>query len=135
MANNVPIHVATEGLVSFSPLTIATDGYIGLPDVLFLTLEWPSHISPVANVWRLLDLSGMTRNVRESQGLVRSGYVWLNDVRVAGTKDLTPVGDRVRLEIRWPNGVVKARDIFIVSKSGHADRARSNSPTVLHRRG
>ncbi|NJL53696.1 hypothetical protein HC928_00225 [bacterium] len=83
-------------------------------------------------MWRVLDLSGLTSSVRESRNYVRAGYVYLNGQPVYNLKDTVEVGSSFRLEIRFPNGYIEARNIFLSRPTRY--RARINSPdTRFHK--
>lgn len=75
-------------------------------------VRWPAHAFSVANVWRVLDFSGLTRNPRESERCVRSGIVFLNGNMVT-MKDTVEVGCPFTLEVRYPGGKIKSKDISL----------------------
>lgn len=78
-----------------------------------LTVRWPSAIATRAEVWRVLDLSGMTNSVRQSRNYVRAGFVFLNGEPIRTLKDQMELGRVYRLELRFPNGVVQGQNIFL----------------------
>lgn len=69
----------------------------------------------MAQIWRVLDLSGLTNSVRESRNYTKSGFVYMNGVRVSSLKDRVPLGSTFTLEIRFPNGRVKSEEITLVA--------------------
>lgn len=91
-----------------------------------LTVAWPSTIAPLAEIWRVLDLSGITKSVRESRNFLRAGYVYLNRRQVTSLREMVEVGSLFRLELRFPNGVVKGENIFL-SRPVHY-KPRVNTP-------
>ena len=99
-----------------------------------LTVPWPSLKKNInAEVWRILDLSGITRSVRESKNYTKAGLVYLNGGLVTSLKASVPSGDPFRLELRFPNGRVRGADITIVPSSRLTTRAqRQASPGTNH---
>lgn len=100
-----------------------------------IKIEWPSAVATYAEVWRLLDLSGMTRSVRESRNFTRAGYVYVNGNPIHSLGARVEIGAPVVLELRFPNGVIKSQEIMVVSRPGGRHKARETGPTVLNRRG
>jgi hypothetical protein len=101
-----------------------------------ITVVWPSAIARDAQIWRLLDLSGMTKSVRESRNFTRAGYLYLNGNKVSGLKALVSVGSQFTLEIRFPNGKITSRDIHLVLRPYYSGRKqRSSDPRTLNYRG
>lgn len=83
---------------------------------------WPSNVATRAEVWRILDLSGMSRNPRDSYNFVRAGIVFLNGSQVADLRTTVEVGSTFHLEVRHGNGKVDTQYIFLVGQ------ARQNTP-------
>jgi len=99
-------------------------------------VRWFSAIAKRAEVWRVLDLSGITKSVRESQGFTKSGYVYLNGSLVTSLKETVEIGVPFRLEVRFPNGVVSGKDITVVNRMQAPGRVqRPNDPRTLNRKG
>lgn len=80
-----------------------------------ITVQWPGRNASAVEVWRVLDLSGMTNNVRESRNFTKSGYVFLDGNRV-GMRTKVPVGSTFSLELRFPSKKVVQRDIMVVHR-------------------
>jgi hypothetical protein len=80
---------------------------------LVITVRWPSAIATRAEIWRVLDLSGITKSVRDSRNYLRAGFVYLNGQRITTQKETVEVGSLFRLELRFPNGIVDGREIFL----------------------
>lgn len=99
-----------------------------------ITVAWPSINVENAQVWRILDLSGMTKSVRDSRNFTRAGFVYLNGNPITGIRATVLVGSLFTLEIRFPNGKILSRDIRLVTTTPPRMQ-RSNEPTTLHRRG
>jgi|SRR5690606_3035285 len=97
-----------------------------------IRVAWPSAIATKAEVWRVLDLSGMTKSVRESRNFVRAGYIWLDGNHVLSLRDTVDVGRVFRLEIRFPNGVVRGENIMLVRPVRH--KPRTNHPDKEYRK-
>lgn len=76
---------------------------------------WYSRVSSVANVWRLLDLSGLTRSVRQSWNYLRAGYVYVDGNLVTSSRATVPIGKSITLELRFPNQST-SKDIMVVSR-------------------
>lgn len=83
----------------------------------------------LAHVWRVLDLSGLTNSVRESRNYVKSGFVYLNGMRVFSLKERVQLGSTFMLELRFPNGRVKSAEITLVATNRLIERSpRQTSP-------
>jgi len=100
-----------------------------------LLVQWPSAVAEEANVWRVLDLSGITKSVRQSRDYTRAGLVFLDGNHVTeGTR--VPLGKDFHLEVRLPTGVVREADIRLVHRYDLESRSpMSPGPTKLNRRG
>jgi hypothetical protein len=96
-----------------------------------INVAWPSAIASNAEIWRVLDLSGLTSSVRESKNYILAGFVYLNGQRISTLRETVELGIQFRLELRFPNGVVEGRDIFLSRKINY--KPRSNQPTVEFR--
>lgn len=68
-----------------------------------------------ARIWRVLDLSGLTNSVRESRNFTKSGFVYIDGVRVSSLKDSVQLGTTFTLELRFPNGRIKSEEITLVA--------------------
>jgi hypothetical protein len=91
-----------------------------------LTVAWPSHRATRAEVWRVLDLSGLTKSVRDSRNFLRAGYVYLDGERLFSLQDTVEIGKPFLLELRFPNGVTERQQIYL-TRLGHY-KPRSNTP-------
>jgi len=99
-----------------------------------LIVEWPSVVAQFVEVWRLLDLSGMTKSVRESRNFTRAGYVYLNGNHITTLRHTARVGDFLVLEIRFPNGKVRSEEMRVVNRQ-IVRNPRQNTPTQINYRG
>jgi hypothetical protein len=80
-----------------------------------IKIGWPTLQKQVnAQVWRVLDLSGLTKSTRDSKNYTKSGYVFLNDSCITSLRHTVPLGDPFTLELRFPNGRVKGAEIMLV---------------------
>jgi hypothetical protein len=80
-----------------------------------IKIGWPTQQKQVnAQVWRVLDLSGLTRSTRESKNYTRSGFVFLNDSCITSLRHTVTLGDPFTLELRFPNGRIKGAEIMLV---------------------
>ena len=79
-----------------------------------ITVVWPSVIPGRANVWRILDLAGMTATHRQSRDVTRGGIVYLDGNNV-GLRDTISTGTTFLLEIRYPNRPHVRRNIFLAN--------------------
>lgn len=95
-----------------------------------LIVAWPSAIAMRAEVWRVLDLSGMTNSVRQSRNYVKAGFVYLNGDLISTLKDQMDVGRVYRLEIRFPNGVVQGQNIRLTRPVRY--KPRLNQPDTRY---
>lgn len=100
-----------------------------------ITVQWPSALATRATAWRLLDLSGMTKSVRESRNFTRAGYFYINGNRTASLGATVEIGSPTTIELRFPNGVTLSQEIFVVPRPTGRQRPRENGPTTLYRKG
>lgn len=101
-----------------------------------ITVQWPSTTSQVAEVWRVLDLSGMTKSVRQSKNYTKAGFVYLNGQPIRGLKQTMTLGQKHTLELRFPSGKIVSQDVFLRSRSFSSVRnPRSLEPTDIRYRG
>lgn len=103
-----------------------------MPDPL--EIQWPSAIATHAEVWRLLDLSGMTKSVRESRNFTLSGFTFVDGNMVKTLKKQVKLGNPFILELRFPNGVIKSQEIMVVPRA-LIRTARQTGPRQLNYRG
>lgn len=99
-----------------------------------ITVVWPSHRAKYAEIWRVLDLSGLTPHPRASEQAVRAQCVFLNGDLVQGLRDRVAIGRKFVLEVRAPQKVL-SREIFLVHQTLGPKKPRSQDPLVYHRRG
>lgn len=97
-----------------------------------MNVVWPSRIATHAEVWRVLDLSGLTNSPRESRNFVRAGYVFLNNEPIRTILDKMEIGRDYRLEIRFPNGVVQGMNIKLVIPTYY--KPRNDYPDTAYRK-
>lgn len=98
-------------------------------------IGWPTLQKQVnAQVWRVLDLSGLTRSTRESRNYTKSGFVYLDGNRITSLKQTVSIGDPFTLELRFPNGRTKSLEIMLVPVNRLSKRKpRETSPgTTQH---
>jgi hypothetical protein len=101
-----------------------------------ITVRWFSSLSKRVEVWRVLDLSGLTKSVRASRGYTLSNFVYVNTNLVTSLKETVEIGRPFRLELRFPNGKTIGKDVIVVNRMySDARQARSLSPTDLRRKG
>lgn len=95
-----------------------------------IEIGWPTQQKQVmAQVWRVLDLSGLTKSVRDSKNYTRSGYVYLDGNLITSLKHTVPLGSPFVLELRFPNGRIKGADIMLVPINRLSKRTpRETSP-------
>jgi len=95
-----------------------------------IEIGWPTLQKQVnAQVWRVLDLSGLTTSVRNSKNYTKSGFVYMDGNRVQDLRATVPLGSPFRLEIRFPNGRIKGEDIMLVPVNRLSKRKpRQTSP-------
>jgi len=77
---------------------------------------WPSAIPVDAQVWRVLDLAGLTSNVRESKRLALSGGVYVDGNQILTLQATVPMRTVFEIEIRLPGQPVVRRQIFLVEQ-------------------
>ncbi len=99
-----------------------------------VVVEWPSITAKHADVWRVLDLCGLTRSVRESKRVMQANLVYLNGLMVTSMKEMVAVGKNFRLEIRYPDGKIRSSIIRLIPRV-RPNRPRQTGTRVEHRRG
>lgn len=98
-------------------------------------VQWPSAVAKQAEIWRVLDLSGLTNSVRQSRNFAKAGYVFLNGNQVIGLKLSVEVGNTFTLELRFPNGRIKSKDITLISRPFSRRTERQNSAPEIRYKG
>ena len=95
-----------------------------------IQIGWPTQKKQVnAQVWRVLDLSGLTRSTRESKNYTKAGFVYLNGNLMTSLKQTVSIGDPFTLELRFPNGRTKSSEIMLVPVNRLSNRKpREASP-------
>ena len=91
-----------------------------------LTVLWPSAVASRAEIWRVLDLSGLTKSGRESENFLKAGFVYLNGQRIYTLQETVEVGRLFLLELRFPNGIAHRRHIFLSRPTRY--KPRLNQP-------
>ncbi len=66
---------------------------------MILTVQWPSLSAQHVELWRVLDLAGITRSPRDSELAVKSGAVFVDGERVTNQKHTISVGRVYRIEV------------------------------------
>lgn len=99
-----------------------------------ITVQWPSSVASKAQVWRVLDLSGMTTSVRQSRNFTKAGYVYVNGNRIYGLKAVVSVGEKFTLELRYPNGKIVSKSIMLTTRN-YTRKARNNEKPELKYKG
>lgn len=100
-----------------------------------LKIQWVSVNATHCEVWRLLDLSGMTKSVRDSRNFTRAGFLYVNTNQVFSQRYRVEVGSTVLLELRFPNGRTRTQTIIPVPHRTGRQQPRQNTPTELNYRG
>jgi len=81
-----------------------------------IKIGWPTHRSDISvEVWRLLDLCGLTNSVRSSRNYTKSGYVYVDGNLINNLKHKVPMGSPMLLELRFPNGKIQSEEIMVVA--------------------
>lgn len=99
-----------------------------------LKVEWPSSVAERAQVWRVLDLSGLTTSPRRSKNYTLAGYVYLDGRKVRSLRKEVKLGRTFLLEIRFPSGKIVSSEIFLVPRRA-SRKSRSNSARSLNYKG
>lgn len=97
-----------------------------------LKVVWPSQTATRAEAWRVLDLSGLTNNVRQSRNYTLAGYLYVNNEPVRSLRAQVDLGRKLYFELRFPNGVVHARSLFLVRPTHY--KPRLNQPDTAYRK-
>ena len=80
-----------------------------------IKVVWPNtNIGIQVQIWRILDLSGMTSSVRESRNFTKAQFIYKDGNLVHGLKDRVNMGVPFILEIRFPNGKVISKEIMVI---------------------
>lgn len=98
-----------------------------------ITIVWPGQEATHAEVWRLLDLGGITKSIRESRNFVKNGWVYFNGSMMTSLKTTVSIGTVCTLETRVPYLRDSKYTIMVVNHTPKFISPRSNSPTVIHR--
>lgn len=102
-----------------------------------LVVEWPSQVAKYANLWRVLDLSGLSHSARQSRDWIMSGYVYLNGEQILTWRQLVPIGETFHVEVKIPGitgfGRSKEADIRLVPMLV-PKKPRQTGPRVENRR-
>ncbi len=85
-------------------------------------------------VWRLLDLSGMTNSVRESRNFTKSGFVYVNGNSIRTLGATVEMGSINTIELRFTNGKVKSKLIMPIPRPLQR-KPRQTGPRQLNYRG
>lgn len=101
----------------------------------YIIVQWPSAVAKRAEIWRVYDLAGLTKSVRQSKGFTKAGFAYINGRKVRNLKDTVEIGTPFDLELRFPNGRVITERIQLSNKYYGVRQPRSNEPTTLHYRG
>jgi len=98
-----------------------------------IIVEWPSMTAASANLWRVLDLSGLTHSVRESRRQIKSGNVYLNGSQVfdSSLRQMVPVGTPFNVAIHQIDGSVRAADILLVNMV-RPNKSRQTVASYVH---
>jgi len=97
-------------------------------------LRWPSTSATHAEVWRLLDLSGLVQSQREALIAVNSRLVYINDVLVTSLKQRVKLKDTYTLEVRNTHRTKKVT--FLLVNGGDRQSITGRSfPDKENRRG
>ena len=93
---------------------------------------WPSAIATRAEVWRVLDLSGLTSSPRQSRNYIRAGYVFLDGNLVGNLKETMELGRPYRLELRFPSGLSNLLIVQLTRPVRY--KPRTNQPDTAYRK-
>ena len=96
------------------------------------SVAWPTtSMSTKAQIWRILDLGGFTKSVRESRNFTRAGYVFVDGNQVLSLRETVGLGSPFVLELRFPNGRTVSDTVTVVPSDRVLQlRARQTGPTV-----
>src|SRR5690348_12480797 len=98
-----------------------------------INVQWYSRVSKVAEVWRILDLSGLTHNPRQSKQYMLAGFVYLNGNNLTTLKDKVEIGSTFTLELRFPGGKVRSKDIYLSARLINNGRQRTTAVSYNYR--
>lgn len=90
-----------------------------------------TSMSTKAQIWRILDLGGFTKSVRDSRNFTKSGYVFVDGNQVLSLKETVSLGSPFTLELRFPNGRTISDTVVVVpsDRTLHL-KARQTGTTV-----
>jgi hypothetical protein len=99
-----------------------------------LTVVWPTTRPDIdANIWRVLDLAGLTNSVRQSRNFTKSGFVYLDGNLVPSLRSTVRLGVPFELSIRFPNGRVQSEEIMLVPRMSPRARKNTNPFQALYK--
>lgn len=102
---------------------------------MYIKVEWPSTVATHVEVWRLLDLSGMVKSVRDARNFTKAGFLYVNGRCITSLKFTIKIGSPALFELRFPNGVIRSQEIMAVNRPDGPRRPRGTGTTTLYRRG
>lgn len=100
-----------------------------------IVIEWPSVLAERAEVWRILDLSGMTKSVRESRNFTKAGFVYVDGNLVFSLNKTVEIGSPFTLELRFPRGKSISQELVVVTRPTGRQHPRQTGPRVFNRKG
>lgn len=99
-----------------------------------IKVAWPTYnMDKKPQIWRLLDLSGLTNNVRQSKNYLKSGFVFVDGNPVRSLRDTVSMGAPFTLSLRFPNGRTFEHDMMVVTSV--PGKQRSSDPFTKNYRG
>jgi hypothetical protein len=79
-------------------------------------IQWPGFGLNRVEIYRVLDLSGLTSTPRKSNLFIKAGYVFIDGNRVSSIKETMEVGKPVLLSVRLPSGIIKEDTIMVTCR-------------------
>jgi hypothetical protein len=79
-------------------------------------IKWPGYGITHVEIYRVLDLSGLTNNPRQSKLFIKAGYVFMDNNPVFTIKDKMEIGLPSLLSIRFSNNTVKEDIIMVIPR-------------------
>jgi len=97
-----------------------------------LYVAWPSRTATHAEIYRVLDLSGMCTSIRESKRYLQAGLVFLNNEVVLSLKDTVEIGKIFHLSLKLPKHAPINNLIFLTKAT--FGKPRNVGPLTIHRK-
>jgi len=99
------------------------------------TVFWPNHYDTHANIWRILELSGMVTSVRKAHNYMRAGFVSVNGNSYYQIRDRIKIGAMYTFTLTFPNGKVQSMEFFLANQGPRPRKNNGSGPLTYYGKG